>query len=92
MCLSALNKLSSSLPLPPNPPTTPYISSFVLSKPGHVTAQEAESLAQHGTKIRYGSHPVPDKDSEEATRDLRDYCESRPEGTLFLALVSGGTS
>jgi glycerate-2-kinase len=87
MCVAALKKLSSNL----STSTTP-VSSFVLSKPSHVTDAENRYLKGCGTQISYGSHPVPDDDSTSASLELMEYCQSRPRSTLFLALVSGGTS
>ncbi len=42
-------------------------------------------------RVLYGSHPVPDEDSINSTKELLKLC-SRDEGDTFIVLISGGGS
>ena len=68
------------------------ISAFVVTKPGHVSESERLVLESFNAEIRYGSHPVPDDTSLSSSLSLKEYCASRPSRTLFIHLLSGGTS
>jgi glycerate 2-kinase len=43
-------------------------------------------------QVRMGDHPIPGKDSEEATRRVMETCTGLTEGDLVIFLLSGGAS
>ena len=57
-------------------------------------------IAPRGTRIKatsnvqvlFGSHPVPDEDSQNAARNLIDFVQNIDQGDLVVAAISGGTS
>ncbi|MEM0361617.1 MAG: glycerate kinase [Sulfolobales archaeon] len=42
-------------------------------------------------KVMYGSHPIPDEDTINSTKELLRLC-SQSEGEMFIVLISGGGS
>lgn len=44
------------------------------------------------TRVLIGSHPYPDHNSFNATRQLLDFIKQIPSGSLLINLLSGGTS
>lgn len=64
----------------------PCIDYFVVSPHDKIPASLDPS------KIHFGSHPLPDKNSFSAAADLLGWLKQIPEGSNLLVVLSGGTS
>jgi len=51
-----------------------------------------DPVATDRVTVREGNHPVPDEDGQAGARDVLDAAEAAEEGTLVLAVVTGGGS
>lgn len=61
-------------------------SGIIISPPG----LKAEELRR--TKVVYGDHPVPGKNTIAATNEVLNYCKEANNNDLFIVVISGGGS
>ena len=59
---------------------------------GVVITRHGHSEETHKIQVLEASHPIPDKSNLEATQKMMDKLDHLKEGSLLLALISGGGS
>ncbi len=59
---------------------------------GVVITRHGHSEETHKIQVLEASHPIPDKSNLEATQKMMDQLDHLKEGSLLLALISGGGS
>ncbi len=57
-----------------------------------VVKDPTKATLPDGVEVFIGTHPVPDKKSEEAGKRLLEFCESCGPNELVLGVISGGAS
>ena len=69
------------------------VSGIVITKDGHATPAEQETLKRYHLKLYEASHPIPDERSVKASEHVLQYLQATAsEKTLVLTCISGGGS